>query len=85
MDMVLTPADKLSIEVGALSAELDAISSKNIKAQLDLSNYQEAGRYEVPVQITLPEGYELESEVVMVVNLTQKVQTEDMGESQKTE
>ena len=43
LDMVLTPADKITVEV--------------------------------PVQITLPNGYELTSEVKIVVNLTKKQKT----------
>lgn len=77
LDMVLTPADKLSIEVGAVSGSLEDISQEDVKAVLDLTAYQKAGRYEVPVQITLPEGFEMETEVVIVVNLTEKVQSED--------
>ena len=42
---------------------------------LDLTSYQKEGRHEVPVQITLPNGYELTSEVKIVVNLTKKQKT----------
>lgn len=76
LDMVLTPADKVTIEVAAVDGSLDDISQEDIRAVLDLTSYQKAGRYEVPVNITLPDGYELDSEVVIVVNLTEKQQTE---------
>lgn len=77
LDMVLTPADKLSVEVGAINGSLSEVSQKDVRAVLDLTAYQKPGRYEVPVQITLPEGYELTSEVKMVVNLTEKAEAED--------
>lgn len=73
LDMVLTPADKITVEVAAVDASsLSDISQSDIKAVLDLTAYQKAGRHEVPVDITLPEGYELTSEVKIVVNLTRK-------------
>lgn len=72
MDMVLTPADKVSIEVGTRGASLDELSAADVKAVLDLADCQKEGNYEVPVQITLPEGYEVDGEVIMVVNLTKK-------------
>ena len=73
LDMVLTPADKITVEVAAVDASsLSDISQSDIKAVLDLTSYQKAGRHEVPVDITLPEGYELTSEVKIVVNLTRK-------------
>ena len=72
MDMVLTPADKVSIEVAAIKGSLSDLSLEDIVAVLDLSSYKEAGRYEIPIDITLPDGYELEADVTMVVNLTEK-------------
>lgn len=71
LDMVLTPADKITIEVAAVDeSSLADISQSDIKAVLDLTAYQKAGRHEVPVDITLPDGYELTAEVKIVVNLT---------------
>lgn len=73
LDMVLTPADKITIEVAAVDeSSLADISQSDIKAVLDLTTYQKAGRHEVPVDITLPDGYELTAEVKLVVNLTRK-------------
>ena len=73
LDMVLTPADKITIEVAADDeSSLADISQSDIKAVLDLTTYQKAGRHEVPVDITLPDGYELTAEVKIVVNLTRK-------------
>ena len=76
MDMVLTPADKITIEVAAVNGSLDDISQSDIRAVLDLTSYQEPGRYEVPVEIKLPDGFELDSDVMIVVNLTKKQEEE---------
>ena len=73
--MVLTPADKITVEVAAVDGSLDNIDQNDVKAVLDLTSYQKEGRHEVPVQITLPNGYELTSEVKIVVNLTKKQKT----------
>lgn len=78
LDMVLTPADKISIEVGAVSARLEDLRLTDVDAVLDLTAYQEAGRYEVPVEITLPQGYAMEQEIVIVVNLTEKEAAEEI-------
>ena len=75
LDMVLTPADKITVEVAAVDGSLDNIDQNDVKAVLDLTSYQKEGRHEVPVQITLPDGYELTSEVKIVVNLTKKQKT----------
>ena len=75
LDMVLTPADKITVEVAAVDGSLDNIDQNDVKAVLDLTSYQKEGRHEVPVQITLPDGYELTSEVKIVVNLTKKQRT----------
>ena len=61
LDMVLTPADKITVEVAAVDGSLDNIDQNDVKAVLDLTSYQKEGRHEVPVQITLPNGYELTS------------------------
>ena len=55
LDMVLTPADKITVEVAAVDGSLDNIDQNDVKAVLDLTSYQKEGRHEVPVQITLPE------------------------------
>lgn len=70
MDLSLTPADKISMEIQANSEDLPAITADKIHATLDLSSYTKEGTYSaVPVTITLPEGYTLESEVTIAVNL----------------
>lgn len=68
MNMTLTPADKITLELQKLADEA-AILAKDITVTLDLSNYQEAGTHTVPLQVRLTDGYELVSEVTIVVNL----------------
>jgi len=68
-DMVLTfsPADAISVTVHAEDEE-SMIESSEISATIDLSVCAEAGDYEIPVEIELPEGYTLVSEVSLTVN-----------------
>ncbi len=72
MDMVLTPGDKLSIEVQNPEGSTTILQTADIQATLDLTDYQKAGNYVVPVQIELPEGYSLVNDVTIVVNLEPK-------------
>ena len=69
MDISLTPAEQFSVEVQAESADMETITADKIKAVLDLSQCDEEDTYTVPVQITLPEGYELVNEVTIAVNV----------------
>lgn len=69
MDISLTPAEQFSVEVQAESADMETITADKITAVLDLSECDEEDTYTVPVQITLPEGYELVNEVTIAVNV----------------
>ncbi|MCD7885077.1 MAG: hypothetical protein LUI87_15475 [Lachnospiraceae bacterium] len=82
-NLVLTysPADAISVTVHAEDEE-STISSSEIFATIDLSVCTEAGDYEIPVEIELPDGYTLVSEVTITVNATEaeqqaEVSTED--------
>ena len=70
LDMrVLTPADKITVEVAAVDGSLDVAGQNDVKAVLDLTSYQKEGDMaKFQFQITLPDGYELTSEVKIVVN-----------------
>lgn len=92
MDMVLTPGDKLSIEVQNPEGSTTILQTADIQATLDLTDYQKAGNYVVPVQIELPEGYSLVNDVTIVVNLEPKetesttaLETETGGNLDQTE
>ena len=77
MDLIFTPADEVSVKVHALSEEAKKLSAEAIGLSVDLSVCAAEGSYELPVQVTLPEGYELASEVTLtVVSSKQAAQTE---------
>ncbi len=66
--LVFTPADKISVSVKADDYTMDRISAGQIDAEIDLAVCKEPGNYELPVVITLPEGYSLSDEVVIRVS-----------------
>ncbi len=77
-NMVLTfsPADQIAISVHAEDVK-SSIQLDDIKARIDLAVCEEPGDYEIPVEIELPEGYTLVSDVKLVVNATEPEQIEE--------
>lgn len=80
-DMTLTfsPADEIAVSVRAEDGE-GTIKQSDIKGKVDLSVCSEPGDYEIPVQIELPEGYSLVSDVKLVVNAALTEQPEAVTE-----
>ena len=77
MDLVFTPADEVVVKVHALSEEAQKLTAEALSLSVDLSPCAAEGSYELPVQVTLPEGYELASNVSLtVISTKQAVQTE---------
>ena len=78
--LVFTPGDKITISVHADPGAEDAgmITAAQIKASIDLTECGTEGNYELPVQITLPEGFELSGEVTLKVSST-SAQTEEQA------
>ena len=77
MDLVFTPADEVTVKVHALLEDAQKLSAEALSLSVDLSPCAEEGSYELPVQVALPEGYELASEVTLtVISTRQAVQTE---------
>ena len=71
-NLVFTPADQLMIGVrstGEVEALTSMLTADDIKASVDLTEYQDAGTYSVPVDVELPDGYELVSPVTIYVNV----------------
>ncbi len=68
-NLVFTPADQLLIGVRSTGSEIASITADEMTASVDLTDYQDAGTYTVPVDIELPEGYELVSPVTIYVNI----------------
>lgn len=80
MNLVVTPADKVSISVHAVDGDASNLTEKDVKVSMDLSPCAEEGSYEIPVIVELPEGYELAGDVSVIVNSTkqaEEVQTEE--------
>ena len=77
MDLVFTPADEVIVKVHALQEDAQKLSSDALSLSVDLSPCAVEGSYEIPVQVTFPEGYELASDVTLtVISTSQAVQTE---------
>lgn len=68
-NLVFTPADRLMIGVRSEGDGETWITADEIKASIDLENYQEAGTYSVPVDVELPDGFELVAPVTIFVNV----------------
>ena len=68
MKLVFTPADKISFGIRSSDGSMREPQEGTIKASMDLSACEEEGNYEIPVSITLPEGYSLGEEVIIKVN-----------------
>jgi YbbR domain-containing protein len=80
MTCSLTPADYISLEIQPDTETNSQISESDISVTLDLSSseYQTAGNYQVPLDVTLPEGYTLTSQASIAVNLTKTEQTTEV-------
>ena len=64
------------MKVHALSEEAQKLTAEALSLSVDLSPCAVEGSYEIPVQVSLPEGYELASDVMLtVVSSAQAVPT----------
>ncbi|HIR76803.1 MAG TPA: hypothetical protein IAB97_07840 [Candidatus Choladousia intestinipullorum] len=72
MNLAFSPADEISVVIHS-DGESAPIQQSQIIASIDLSVCAEEGTYEIPVNIELPEGYTLVSEVKLVVTATKPV------------
>ncbi len=81
MELVFTPADKISVSVHAMEDDEKPLTAKDISLSIDLSQCADPGSYEIPVHVTVPEGYELAGDVSLtVVSANQEAATEaDQG------
>lgn len=77
-DMVLTfsPADEIAVNIHS-EGENDMIEMTEIKAKIDLDVCAQPGDYEIPVEIELPDGYSLVSDVVLRVNASKQQSIEE--------
>lgn len=65
---VVINQEKVSVRIKGKAEDLNKLEEKDIKLKIDVKNYKE-GEYEVPVSVSLPEGYELVDSVSVKVKL----------------
>lgn len=82
MTLVVTPADKISITVHALDQSAGALTEDQVKLSVDLAACAQEGTYELPVTVELPEGYELASDVMIIVNSQKQQEETEMTETE---
>ena len=77
MNLVVTPADEVSVKIHPQSEDAAQITGSDLTLSADLASCSEAGSYEIPITVELPEGYELAENVsITVVSTRQEEQTE---------
>lgn len=81
MSLTFSPADEISMVVHSDNGD-GPIKVSDIKASIDLGVCIKEGTYEIPVEIELPDGYTLGSDVVLVVTAEKAPQpsAKDTGE-----
>ena len=70
--LIFSPADAVSISVKTTSEDSEeaiTLTLSDISAEIDLKSCEINGSYTLPVNVTLPEGYELVNDVSIVVNI----------------
>ena len=67
--LIFSPADYLAVTVRTTEGDIRDIDENDIKASVDLKSCEINGNYTLPVKITLPDGYEVEGELTIVVNI----------------
>ena len=68
MKLVFTPAAKIAVGIHAHNPEMPILDADDIQCTMDLAACAEEGNYEIPVEIVLPEGYELSRKVTVIVS-----------------
>jgi len=77
MNLVVTPADEVSVKIHPQSENAAQITGSDLTLSADLASCSEAGSYDIPITVELPEGYELAENVsITVVSTRQEEQTE---------
>lgn len=69
MNLVLTPADKVSLELINVDGSGGTVTASDVQVTLDLAECQKPGNYTVALVVAVPSGYELRNPVTVVVNL----------------
>jgi YbbR domain-containing protein len=79
MTLTFSPADAISVGIHSEDESVYSIGTDDIRGTVDLGVCAEAGSYEIPVEIELPDGYELVSDVVIVVTSEAEVQENEVS------
>lgn len=82
MTLTFSPTDQLTISVYS-EKETGQVQLSDLKAKIDLAVCAKEGDYEIPVELQLPEGYELVSDVKLTVNARTPVQNENVAEEEE--
>lgn len=82
MTLTFSPTDQLTISVYS-EKETAQVQLSDLKAKIDLAVCAKEGDYEIPVELQLPEGYELVSDVKLTVNARTPVQNENVAEEEE--
>lgn len=78
MDLVFTPADEVQVQLHALTDDAGSVDAESLSPSADLSECAQEGSHEITVNVTVPEGYELASDITLtVVSTRQTEQTEE--------
>ncbi len=79
--LIFSPADAVSISVKTTDdtepGDID-MTLADITAEIDLKSCEINGSYTLPVEITLPQGYELVNDVKIVVNIEEQNNTTEV-------
>ena len=70
----------VEMKVQAENGDLSGFDLKSVSASLSMDDWEE-GSYEVPVKISLPDGYKLLEDVTAEIKVS-KVSNADSGDSQ---
>ncbi len=67
MNLTYSPADAIQVKVHSETENVYRLDIEDISAAVDLAPCANAGSYEIPVEIELPEGYDLLSDITIMV------------------
>ena len=81
MKLVFTPADKVPIRVKSDMPDQQLLRMDEVHAVVNLLECRKAGTYDIPVSVSLPEGYSLSDEVFIKVVSTDNTVDEQAGQS----
>lgn len=79
MTLTFSPADQISVSIYS-EKTTGKLQLSDLKAKIDLDVCAEEGDYEIPVEVQLPEGYDLVSDVQLTVNARTPAENAASGE-----